>query len=88
MDSYSPKFVLVDTIVKNKQTIIDNSKEVHLEANTDKTKYMLLSHHQNAGKNQDIKIANRCFEHVAQFRYLGTTITNENVIRGEIKRLN
>jgi hypothetical protein len=23
---------------------------------------MLLSHHQNAGQNQDIKIANRCFE--------------------------
>jgi hypothetical protein len=34
------------------------------------TKHMLLSRHQNAGQNHDIKIANRCFENVAQFRYL------------------
>jgi ribosomal protein S2 len=47
---------------------------------------MLLSRHQNAGQNQDIKIANSCFENVAQFRYLGTTITNQNLIREEIKR--
>ncbi|PNF17080.1 hypothetical protein B7P43_G16107 [Cryptotermes secundus] len=31
-------------------------------------------------------IANRCFENVAQFRYLGTTITNQNLIQEEIKR--
>jgi hypothetical protein len=52
------------------------SKEVGLEASTDKTKYMLLFHHQNAGQNHDIKIANGCFENVAQFSYLGTTVTN------------
>jgi hypothetical protein len=34
---------------------------------------MLLSCHQNAGQNQDIKIGNSCFENVAQFRYLGMT---------------
>jgi hypothetical protein len=33
---------------------------------------MLLSRHQNAGQNLDINIASRCFENVAQFRYLGT----------------
>jgi hypothetical protein len=32
------------------------------------------------------KIANRCFENVAQFRYLGTTVTNQNLIQEEIKR--
>jgi hypothetical protein len=31
-------------------------------------------------------IGNRCFENVAQFRYLGTTITNETLIQDEIKR--
>jgi hypothetical protein len=40
------------------------------------TKYMLLSRHQNAGQNHDKKTGNRCSENVAQFRYLGTTITN------------
>jgi hypothetical protein len=47
---------------------------------------MLLSHHQNAGQNHDMKIAHRCFENKAQFRYLGTTITNQNLIQEEIRR--
>jgi hypothetical protein len=33
-----------------------------------------------------MKIANRCFGNVEQFRYLGTTITNQNLIQEEIKR--
>jgi hypothetical protein len=51
----------------------------------ERTKYMLLSRNQNVGKNHDIKIGNRCFENVAQFRYLGTTITSKNLIEEEIK---
>jgi hypothetical protein len=47
---------------------------------------MLLSRHQNAGQNHDRKIADRCLENVAQFTYLGTTITNQNLIQNEIKR--
>jgi hypothetical protein len=34
----------------------------------------------------DIKIGSRCFENVAQFKYLGTTVTNQNFIQKEIKR--
>jgi hypothetical protein len=62
------------------------SKEVGLEINVEETKYMLLSRHQNGGQNRDIKIANRSFENVSQFRYLGTTVTNQNLIQEEIKR--
>jgi hypothetical protein len=65
--------------------------DVGLEVNTEKekTKCMLLSRHQNAGQNHDMKIADRCFENVAQFRYLGTTGTNQNPIQEEItKKLN
>jgi hypothetical protein len=47
---------------------------------------MLLSRHENAGQNHNIKIANRSFENVAQFKYLGTTVTNQNLIQEEIKR--
>jgi hypothetical protein len=32
---------------------------------------MLLSRHQNVDKNRDIKIANRSFENVSQFKYSG-----------------
>jgi sorting nexin-29 len=76
----------IDTIKKNTETLIDTSKEIGLEINVEKTKYMLLSRHQNVGQNRDIKIANRWFENVSQFRYLGTTITNQNLIQEEIKR--
>jgi hypothetical protein len=69
----------IDTIKKNRETLIDASKEVGLEVNGEKSKYMLLSHHQNAGQNHAIKIANRCFENVAQFKYLGMTVGNQNL---------
>jgi hypothetical protein len=44
---------------KNTETLIDASMEDGLEINVDKTKYMLLSRHQNAGQNRDINIANK-----------------------------
>jgi hypothetical protein len=36
---------------------------------------MLLSGRQNVRQNHDIKLANRCFDIVAQLKYLGTTVT-------------
>jgi hypothetical protein len=60
----------INTIKKNTQTLIDASKEIGLEVNTEKTKYMSLSRHQSAGQNFDLKIGNRWFENVAQFKYL------------------
>jgi hypothetical protein len=39
----------IDTIKKNTETLIGASKEVGLEVNAEKTKYTLLSRHQNAG---------------------------------------
>jgi hypothetical protein len=76
----------IDTIKKNTETLIGVSKEVGLEVNAEKTKYMLLSLHQNAGQTHNIKIGDRSFENVAQFRYLVTTVTNQNLIQEEIKR--
>jgi hypothetical protein len=40
----------IDTIKNTTQTLIDGSKEVGLEINVEKSKYMLLSHHQNVGR--------------------------------------
>jgi hypothetical protein len=67
--------------------VIDASMEVGLEVKAEKTKYMLLSRHQNAGQNYDMKIANRSFENMAQFKYLGTTVTNQNLIQEETRRI-
>jgi hypothetical protein len=76
----------IDTIKKNTETLINASKEVGLEINVEKTKYMLLSRHQNVGQNRDIKIGKRSFENVPQFKYFGTAVTNQNLIKDEIKR--
>jgi hypothetical protein len=55
----------MDTVKKNTETLIDVSKEVGLEINVEKTKYMLLPRHQNVGQNWGIKIANRSFQNVS-----------------------
>jgi hypothetical protein len=55
----------IDTVEKNTEALINAIKEVGLETNVEKTKYMLLSRYQNAGQNLDIKIANRLFENVS-----------------------
>jgi hypothetical protein len=46
---------------------------------------MIMSHDQNSGRNQNIRIANESFENVAKFKYLGTTLTNQNDVHVEIK---
>ena len=43
----------------------------------DKTKYMVVSPVQNAGRNHSVR--------VEEFKYLGTTLTNQNSIPEEIK---
>jgi hypothetical protein len=52
----------IDTMRKNTETLIGTGREVGLEVNAVQTKYMLLSHHQNAGQNHDINIANISFK--------------------------
>jgi hypothetical protein len=59
---------------------------VVVAAKAQNTNYMLLSRHQNAEQNRDIKTANRASENVAQFRYLGTTVKNQNLSHEEMKR--
>jgi hypothetical protein len=73
----------VDIIQKN-TPLLDASKEVGLEVNLDKTKYMLMSRNQKTGQKHSIKIANRSFEDVAKFKYLGTTLTDQNCMSAKI----
>jgi hypothetical protein len=48
---------------------------------------MFLAPHQNVGQDCDTKIADRSFENVSQFRYLGIALTYQNLIEEEIKTI-
>jgi hypothetical protein len=62
--------------------------KVGLEVNAENTKYVLISHYQTAGQ-LNIKIANRRFEDVAKFKYLGKTLTDQKCMHEEFtSRLN
>jgi hypothetical protein len=74
----------IDTIKKNTETLLDAREEVGLEVNPGKTKYMLMSHNQKIRQKHSIKMANRSFEDGAQFKYLGTTLTDQICMHEEM----
>jgi len=70
--------------------MLEASREVGLQVNTEKTEYMIVSHYQNVGQNHNLLIAIKFFENVTEFKYenLRTEIY-ENFIHEEVKsRLN
>jgi hypothetical protein len=71
------------------QALVVASKENGLQEFTDKTKYVVISRDQDAERSHSINNDNISFEDVKEFKYLGTTLTNQNSIQDEIKsRLN
>jgi len=69
-----------------KGDLLVDSKEIGLEVNADKSTYMIMSRDQNEGRSQNIRTDNNSFENVEEFKFLGTTLTNQNPIQEEIKR--
>jgi hypothetical protein len=61
----------INTIKKNTEALLQASREVCIEGNTEKTEYIIVSHHQNAGQTHSSLIANTSFENVAEFKYFG-----------------
>jgi hypothetical protein len=74
---------VVHFAVRNASVIA--SKEISLEVNAEKTRYVVMSWDQNIGHNRSIKRGNTPFKTVEHFKYLGTTLTNQNPIHAEIK---
>ena len=71
----------VHTVKKNAEPLVASTKESGLEVNARKTKYMTVSRDQNARRIHSIKMENSPIEMVEEFRYLGTTLTNQNSIQ-------
>jgi hypothetical protein len=79
----------INTIKENTESLLVASRVVGVEINAEKTKYMIMSRHPNSGQNQKIRIGNESFGSVAECKYSGMTLTNQNDIHDEIKsRLN
>jgi len=67
------------------EALVTARKENGLEVNADKTTYTVMSRDLNVGPSDSIKIDYSPFERVEEFNNLGTTLTNQNSIQGEIK---
>jgi hypothetical protein len=48
----------INTIKENTESFLGVSRDVGLEINAEKTKFMITSHHQNSGQNQNIGVGN------------------------------
>jgi len=74
-----------DTLKENAEALVAATRETGLEVSADKTKYMVVSRDQNAGRIHSVSTDNNTFEGVEEFKYFGTTLTNQNSIPEEIK---
>jgi hypothetical protein len=75
----------IHTIEKNTEALLVSSKEIGQEVNADRTKYMVMSQYQNTGQSHNVKLDKSSLEMVEEFKYLGTTLTNQNSNQEEIK---
>ena len=73
------------TVKENAEALVVATKETGLEVNADKTKYMVTSRDRNAKRGHSVKIDNTSIERVEEFKYLGTTLTDQNSNQEEIK---
>jgi hypothetical protein len=60
----------IRTLKKNTTAFLVGSKEISLDVNADKTKYMVMSRDQNAGRSHSIMTDNSSFERVEELKYL------------------
>jgi hypothetical protein len=75
----------IHTVKENAEALVVATKDIELEVNADKTKYMVMSRDQNAGQDDSVKTDNSSIERVEDFKYLGMTLTDQNSIQEEIK---
>jgi len=75
----------IHTLKENAEALVAVTREIRLEVSADKTKYMVMSRDQNAGRIHSVRTDNITFERVEQFKYLGGTLTNQNSNAEEIK---
>jgi hypothetical protein len=79
----------INIIEKKTEALLHTGMELGLEVNVEKTRYMFVCHHQNAGQNPNIKLNNKSFKTVAKCKCMKMTVANQNYDHEEINsRLN
>jgi hypothetical protein len=74
------------TLKENAEALVAATREIGLEVSADKTKYMVMSRDQNAGRIQSVRTDNSVFGRVEEFKYLGTNLASPNFNQEEMKR--
>ena len=75
----------IHTVKENAEALVAATGEIRLEVSADKTKYMVMSRDQNAGRIQNVRNDNSTFERVEEFKYLGITLINQNLLRKKLR---
>jgi len=73
----------VRTINRKATSLVVASEEIGVEVNAVRTKYMVMSRGQYAGRSHRRMIDNSSFESVEEFIYLGKVFKNQNSIPGK-----
>ena len=75
----------IHTVKENAEDLVAATREIGLEVSADKSKYMVVSRDQNAGRIHSVRFDNSTFERVEVFKYLGTTLTNQNLFQKKLR---
>jgi hypothetical protein len=79
----------MNSVKRITESLLQTGREVGLEVNKEETRHMVVSRHQNLGQNYNLLTANKSFENVTKFKYLGKTVSHQNCNQEVIKiRLN
>jgi len=81
-DNVNTLGAIIHNVKENAGALLVATREIGLEVNADKTKYMIMSRNQNAGRIRSVRIDNTTFDRVEDFKYLGTTITKSKLYCG------
>jgi len=67
------------------EALVAATRETGLEVSADKSKFMVTSRDQNAGRIHCFRIHNSTFERMELFKYLGKNLTNQNSIAEKLR---
>ena len=58
----------IHSLKENAEALVAAIREIGMEVNTGKTKYMVMSRRQNAGRIHSVRIENNAFDRLEEFK--------------------